>query len=203
MSSDSVNGCGDEVRLGCESAPAASVKRQLEAEKITVTYSDEATGAARIVVVDPLGAGMTFEPSSGVTSLTSFKAPTANLSREGLQRAWTTAKDLQPRMDSADRFRIAVTRWARAASPGVLSPDRVIDLRIAPKALNLDSDQGELQFRLSITGARHLADGLGDRKAVAKDVEGLLPACLKNYPWNVESQDRGFGVGRQGFDIMP
>jgi len=118
-----------------------------------------------------LGAGMSYEPSSGVTELTSFKAPTANLSKAGLQRAWAMGEELQQRMDSEERFGIAVTRWAKAASPGVWSPDRVIDLRIALEALYLDSEQGELGFRLSVTGARHLADSLDDRKALQKTLK--------------------------------
>lgn len=118
-----------------------------------------------------LGLGMSYEPSSGVTELTSFKAPSANLSKAGLQRVWAMGDELQHRMDSEERFRIAVTRWARAASPGVLNPDRVIDLRIALEALYLDSGQGELGFRLSITGARHLRNDLDDRKAVQKTLK--------------------------------
>ena len=118
-----------------------------------------------------LGSGFVYEPSSNVTKLTSFRAPTSNLSKEGLLRAWSIGEELQQRMELEERFRIAVTRWAKAASPGELSPDRVIDLRIALEALYLDSDQGELQFRLSITGARHLADNLDDRKAVQKTLK--------------------------------
>ena len=118
--------------------------------------------------LNQLSAGMNFEPSSGVTKLTSHKAPPANLYKEGLQRAWAMGEELQQRMDSEERFRIAVTRWAKAASPGVWSPDRVIDLRIALEALYLDSEHGELRFRLSMTGARHLADSLDCRKAVQK-----------------------------------
>ena len=65
---------------------------------------------------------------------------------------------------------IAVTRWARAALPGEINADRVVDLRIALEALYIDSDHGELGFRLSVTGARHLGVTLESRKAIRKSL---------------------------------
>ena len=84
--------------------------------------------------------------STGVTKLSSFDPPAPNLSESGLRRAWELRTELQRRMDSDQRFQIVVTRWARAASPGVMHPDRVIDLRIAREALYLDSVGGELGY---------------------------------------------------------
>ena len=105
---------------------------------------------------------------TGITELTSFDPPVPNLSEEGLRRAFDLRDELGRRIDSDHRFQIAVTRWARAASPGVINADRIVDLRIALEALYLDSDQGELGFRLSVTGARHLASNLEDRKDIRK-----------------------------------
>ena len=100
----------------------------------------------------------------GIAELNSFAPPAPNLSEESFRRAWTLCSELHRRYHSDQRFKIAVTRWAKAATPGVMNPDRVIDLRIALEALYLDSSDGELGFRLSVTGARHLRDTLIDRK---------------------------------------
>ena len=108
--------------------------------------------------------------STGVVELASFAPPASNLDEQGLRRAWELRNELQSRLDSDQRFQLAVTRWAKAATPGVINPDRVIDLRIALEALYLDSTEGELGFRLSLTGARHLRTDLDDRKAVRKSL---------------------------------
>lgn len=112
--------------------------------------------------------GWSYEPSTGVTKLLSFDPPAPNLCEQGLRRAWELQSELQRRIDSDQRFQIAVTRWAKAASPGVLNADRVIDLRIALESLYLDSSEGELGFRLSVIGARHLGSNLVDRKPIRK-----------------------------------
>ena len=117
---------------------------------------------------ETLSKSRTYEPSMGITELTSFVPPAPNLCEKGLRRAWELRSELQRRIDSDQRFQIAVTRWAQAASPGTLNPDRVIDLRIALEALYLNSSEGELGFRLSVTGARHLGSNLDDRKPIRK-----------------------------------
>ena len=115
-----------------------------------------------------LAKGYTRSLTTGVTQLSSYEPPTPNLCENGLRRAWDLQKELQRRIDSDQRFQTAVTRWAKAASPGVLDPDRVIDLRIALESLYISSSEGELGFRLSITGARHLGTSLVERKAIRK-----------------------------------
>ena len=125
--------------------------------------------------------GMTQHLSTGIVELSSFEPPAPNLCKKGLQRAWSLRSELQRRTDSDQRLQIAVTRWAKAASPGVLNPDRVIDLRIALEALYLDSNEGEFGFRLSITGARHLGTSLDDRRAIRKtlvDFYGLASRVI-------------------------
>lgn len=116
------------------------------------------------------GKTMSYHPSTGVVELSSFDPPPPNLCEKSLRRSWELGTELQRRINTEQRFQIAVTRWARAATPGVLNPDRVIDLRVALETLYLDSDEGELGFRLSLTGARHLRDELEDRRDVRKSL---------------------------------
>lgn len=115
-----------------------------------------------------LGKGQTHHLSTKITELRSYEPPAPNLCEKGLRRAWDLRGELQRRIDADQRFRTAVTRWAKAASPGVLDPDRVIDLRIALESLYISSSEGELGFRLSITGARHLETSLVERRAIRK-----------------------------------
>ena len=89
-----------------------------------------------------LSKSWSYEPSTGKTELTSYVPPAPNLCESGLRRAWELRSELQRRIDSDQRFQLSVSRWARAASPGVLNPDRVIDLRIALESLYLDSSGG-------------------------------------------------------------
>ena len=131
--------------------------------------------------IEQLSKDVTHSLYTGVTKLSSFDPPTPNLCRKGLQRAWALSSELQRRLDSDERFQIAVTRRTEAATPGVLNPDRLIDLRIALESLYLDSIQGELGFRLSITGARHLGTRLDDRRAIRKtlaDFYGLASRVI-------------------------
>ena len=123
--------------------------------------------------------GWTYNPSTGVTSTLASALPEPNLDEVGFLRAWGLCGELQRRMYSSQRFRIAVDRWNRAATPGDLNPDRLIDLRIALEALYVDSTQGETGFRLSVTGARHLRTSLSDRKAVKKKLSDFYRLASK------------------------
>ena len=116
------------------------------------------------------GSGIHHEHETGITELTSFNPPVPNLDEVGLYRAWALSRELQRRIDADERFKIAVTRWAQAATPGLLNADRIVDLRIALEALYLDSSGGELGFRLSVTGARHTGTNLGERKDIYKSL---------------------------------
>ena len=131
------------------------------------------------MTLELLGKGFTHTPSTGLTELFSFTPPPPNLFESGLRRAWNLRTELQRRMESESRFRVAVTRWSKAASPGVMNADRLIDLRVALEALYLDSGGGESKFRLSVTGARHLATGLDDRRAVRKALSGFYDLASK------------------------
>ena len=133
------------------------------------------------LAIKRLSKDVTHSLYTGVTKLSSFDPPTLNLCRKGLQRAWTLSSELQRRLDSDERFQTAVTRWTEAATPGVLNPDRLIDLRIALESLYLDSNDGELGFRLSVTGARHLGASLEERRARRKtlvDFYGLASRVI-------------------------
>lgn len=134
------------------------------------TQGRNSTSAGSGEGLQKLSSSWSVEGSSGVTRLSDYAPPVANLSGEGLLRAWELRNELQRRIDTEQRFQIAVSRWTRAATPGVMNPDRVIDLRVALETLYLDSDEGELGFRLSLTGARHLRDELEDRRDVRKSL---------------------------------
>ncbi len=151
------------------------------------------------------GKTRTYHPSTGVVELSSFDPPPPNLCEKSLRRAWELRTELQRRTDSDQRFKVAVTRWAKAATPGVLSPDRLIDLRIALEALYLDSSDSELGFRLSITGARHLGADLRERKAVRKslaDFYRLASGVIHGVPLkskaDVSLVDRAMKLCRDG-----
>ena len=120
------------------------------------------------VQVERLRGTLSYSSSGDVCRLTDYQAPVPNLSAGRLWRAWEIAEELHRRVSSNLRFQIAVTRWSRAALPGVVTPDRVVDLRIALESLFLDSDAGELVFRLSTTGARYLGSDLEERRAIRK-----------------------------------
>ena len=123
--------------------------------------------------------------TTGQTRLRSFESPPLNLDENGLRKAWELGTKLQGRMASQPRFKVAVTRWAKAASPGDLSPDRLIDLRVALEALYVDSDGGEVTFRLSVTGARHLATSLDKRREVRRSLSkfyGLASRVIHGRP---------------------
>ena len=109
---------------------------------------------------------ITHSPQIGVVQLSSFALPTANLSEDDARRMWTFLPELIRRMNKEERFRVAVKRWMEAVAHDVQSMDRLIDLRIALEALYIDSDQGELSFRLALTGAHHLGASFEERKAI-------------------------------------
>ena len=113
-----------------------------------------------------LGRGSTFHVDSNITELTEFRPRSPNLDSDGLCRAWALVDELQRRLDSDPRFRIAVTRWEQSAG-NALPEDRTIDLRIALESLYLDSNNAELGFRLATTCARHLGTNLEERRDIS------------------------------------
>ena len=87
--------------------------------------------------------GVSYEPATGITKLTSFKPPVPNLNEEG-RRAWELGGELQRRIDSEQRFQIAVGLGGlRHCNTRSVARTRVVDLRIALEALYLDSSQAE------------------------------------------------------------
>ncbi len=117
-----------------------------------------------------LSSTMSYDAERNLTRL-SWNGPSApNLCAGHLHRALELLSELQQRMDSDSRFRIAVTRWARAVSTDASYENRVIDLRIALESIYLDSDNSELGFRLAVTGARYLGETLAERKAIRKSL---------------------------------
>lgn len=124
----------------------------------------------------PVGAetlmnSMTHNSQSNITQLTAKTRREPELNASRLWRSVEVARGLQLRMDSDTRFRIAVTRWSRAALPKITSADRFIDLRIALEALYVDSDSGELAFRLATTAGRHLGSTIEERRSISKTIK--------------------------------
>lgn len=115
-----------------------------------------------------LGSALRHSSSDNIIELLDFEPPTSNLSIDQLRKACELSGKLQQRVKSSSRFRIAVARWNRSVSSSSPLEDRIIDLRIALESLYLDSEHGELGFRLSITGAKHLGTSLQDRKKIRK-----------------------------------
>ncbi len=103
---------------------------------------------------------------TGMTALNVPETTKHNLTSDSLKKAWDLLPELQRRVSSGKRFRVAVDRWARSVMVDAETVDRAIDLRIGLEALYLDSDTGELGFRLAITCARHLGDTLEKRKEI-------------------------------------
>ena len=143
------------------------------------------------VQVERLRGKLSYLSSGGVYRLTDYQTPVPNLSAGRLWRAWEIREALHRRVSSDPRFQIAVTRWSRAALPGVVTPDRVVDLRIALESLFLDSDAGELVFRLSTTGARYLGCGLEERRAIRntlREFYGLASRTIHGTAIGASSQ---------------
>lgn len=114
--------------------------------------------------------GLSHDLLSGITELEPPDLPAPNMSEFDVRKAWELRGELQRLMNGDQRFNTAVTRWAKAVSPEASDADRAIDLRIALEALYIDSNQGEVGFRLSLTGARHLATNLDEREDVRKSL---------------------------------
>ena len=107
---------------------------------------------------------------TGITALTLFENTQPNLTPDSLKNAWDLLPELHDMVSSGSRFRVAVNRWARSVIVDADAVDRAIDLRIALEALYLDSDTGELGFRLSTTCARHLGSTLEERREIWTDI---------------------------------
>ena len=129
-------------------------------------------GPARLLM---LGRGSIYHTSTNITELTEFRPRSPNLDSNGFSRAWALVDELQRRLDSGPRFRIAVRRWEQSAGnasrddrTNASRDDRAIDLRIALESLYLDSDAGELGFRLATTCARHLGTSLEERREISR-----------------------------------
>ena len=154
-----------------------------------------------------LGKGSTHDPTANITEITDFNPPSPNLDANLLSRTWAFGEELQRRIDTDPRFRIAVRRWEQSTTPGASPEDRAVDLRIALESLYLNSDAGELGFRLAITGARHLGTSLEKRREIRRtlgDFYGLASRIIHGTELNqvrnsdTESVKRASRVCRDG-----
>ena len=105
-----------------------------------------------------------------VTSTTVTDECEPVLSRPELELAWSILHTLERRKHEDQRFKVAFDRWFRCIRPNADLADQYIDLRIALEALYLDSTQGELRFRLAITGSWHLGKNWSERKAIQESL---------------------------------
>ena len=134
-----------------------------------------------------LGRGSTYDPTANITEITDFNPPSPNLDAKLLGRTWELVGELQRRMDTDPRFRIAVGRWEQSATRGASLEDRAVDLRIALESLYFNSDAGALGFRLAITGARHLGTSLEERREIRRtlgDFYGLASRIIHGTELN-------------------
>ena len=126
-----------------------------------------------------LGRGSTYDIEMNITELTEFRPRSPNLDGNSLTRAWELVEELGRRMDAQPRFRIAVRRWKQSVSHSSPREDRFIDLRIALESLYLDSNAGELSFRLAITCARHLGTNLQERRDISRTLRRFYERSSK------------------------
>lgn len=122
--------------------------------------------------------GWSTDHSTGVTTLTDIDE-VPSLSLKDLKKAWKIHGVLDSRKRSDRRFRTAVSRWIRSTRPDLEEIDQFIDLRIALEALYLDSDYGELTFRLAIRGAWHLGSDLSERKEIQEVLKKFYGVASK------------------------
>ena len=78
-----------------------------------------------------------------------------------------------PRLDTA------IGRWMGSKRFNASLSDRLIDLRIALEALYLDSDAGEMRFRLATNGAWHLGVDFAERRDYYKTLRGVYDLASK------------------------
>ena len=120
-----------------------------------------------------LGGNRSHQLRTNIYELSDYQRGAPNLTCTQLFEALEIAEPLSSLLGSDQRFEIAVTRWSLAALPGVVSPNRVVDLRIALEAFYLDTDHEELSFRLALTCARFLGNSLEERRSIRDAVRGF------------------------------
>ena len=148
-----------------------------------------------------LGRGYSYSPETNIMTIARFDAPPPDLFASRLWRAWELLPYLHDRQRRHPRFRIAVIRWHQSSSASTPLVDRVVDLRIALESLFLDSDSGELGFRLATTAARYLGTGLVERRAIRKTVSdfyGLASRVIHGTDLNLAQGSDADLVSRAG-----
>ena len=153
------------------------------------------------VLTRRLGLAHVYSPVTNSTTIYGFDAPSPDLFASRLWRAWELLPYLQDRYSQDPRFQIAVTRWHQSSSASTPLVDRVVDLRIALESLFLDSNSGELGFRLATTAARYLGTGLVERRAIRKTVSdfyGLASRVIHGTDLNFAQGSDADLVSRAG-----
>ena len=86
-----------------------------------------------------------------------------HLSQQQLEQAREIYLELHAGRKKRTRLDTAIRRWMRSKRSNASSLDQSIDLRIALEALYLESDAGEMRFRLATNGAWHLGIDFAER----------------------------------------
>ena len=130
---------------------------------------------------------------TGIMTLTISEGAGAgrDLTPGSLKEALSLLPALSSLNNADPRFKVAVTRWARSVVADAEAVDRAIDLRIALEALYLDSDVGELGFRLATTCARHLGGTLEERRDTWNAIRAFYGLASRIVHGSEESQSWG------------
>ena len=75
-------------------------------------------------------------------------------------------KFLSAKVPSTPNLETAIKRWIKSKASNSPIEDRLIDLRIALESLYLDTNEGELRFRLACYGAWHIGKSATERKKI-------------------------------------
>ena len=106
---------------------------------------------------------------SGVSQGASFtNVPPFTNSSEFTQDHFERAREIHNLRNAKGRnnagLDTAVRRWIKSKSSESSFSDQLIDLRIALESLYLDTNEGELRFRLASYGAWHISESTEERK---------------------------------------
>ena len=87
-----------------------------------------------------------------------------HLSQQQLEQAREIYLERHAGRKKRTRLDTAIRRWMRSKRSNASPLDQSIDLRIALEALYLESDAGEMRFRLATNGAWHLGIDFAERR---------------------------------------
>ena len=117
-------------------------------------------------------------PGMSYTDVPEFGTRT-HLPQESLEQARDIHLERHVDGKTNPRLDTAIRRWMGSKRSNASLSDRLIDLRIALEALYLDSDAGEMRFRLATNGAWHLGVDFVERRDYYKTLRGVYDLASK------------------------